>query len=100
MSPGPGRHQAGSLPGTVKVRLSGEKPALDALTAVLAHHPAVEILTGPDGPRRNRREPGHRIYLTVRIPSHADGHGGASAQPPQQSASPAAHQGGTSHDDP
>lgn len=68
MSTAAGRHRAGSLPGTVKVRLSGDRPDVDALAAVLANDPAVEILTGPGGPRRNRREPGHRVYLTVRIP--------------------------------
>ena len=52
----------------VKVRLSGDLPALAALAALLASHPAADILTGPDGPRANRREPGSRIYLTVRVP--------------------------------
>jgi len=61
----------------VKLRLSGEQPALDMLTAILADCPTVEILTGPDGPYRNRREPGHRIYLTVRAHLDANGPGGA-----------------------
>ena len=82
MSTAPGRHRAGALPGAIKVRLSGEQPGLDALTGMLASAPAVEIVTGPDGPYPNRREPGGRVYLTVRIgppplllqggPAHAD----------------------------
>jgi hypothetical protein len=61
----------------VKVRLSGERPGTDALIAVLASNPAVEIVTGPDGPYPNRREPGERVYLTVRIPPYAVKQGGA-----------------------
>ena len=73
----PGRHRAGALPGMVKVRLSGEQHALYALAAMLAANPAVEILAGPDGPYRNRREPGYRVYLTVRVPPHDTDQGGA-----------------------
>jgi hypothetical protein len=54
----PGRPPAGQAAGVVKVRLSGDLPALAALAALLASHPAADILTGPDGPYLNRREPG------------------------------------------
>jgi hypothetical protein len=50
----------------VEVRLSGELAACDALTAILAASPGVTI-TGQSGPRPNRRDPGHRCYLTVRL---------------------------------
>ena len=54
-------------PGVVQVRLSGHPDDADALAAVLATIPAVQILTGPDGPYPNRRQPGHRLYLTLRL---------------------------------
>jgi hypothetical protein len=98
MSTAAGR-RAGSLPGVVTVRLSGGKPELDALAAIMASDPAMGILTGPSGPRRNRREPGHRLYLTVRVQPHAVKQGGASAQPPSNPLAPQPLQGGTSHDD-
>ncbi len=53
-------------PGVVHIRLSGHL-ADAALAAVLASIPAVQILSGPDGPYLNRRQPGHRLYLTVRL---------------------------------
>jgi hypothetical protein len=77
MSTPAGRHRAGALPGMVKVRLSGELPAVDTLAAILAGHPAVNLLTGPDGPYRNHREPGYRVYLTVRVPSDTAEQGAA-----------------------
>jgi hypothetical protein len=54
-------------PGVVQVRLSGHPDDAGALTAILASTPAVQILTGPAGPYPNRRQPGHRLYLTVRL---------------------------------
>ena len=57
-------------PGVVQVRLSGHQADAGALAAVLASIPAVQILSGPDGPYPNRRQPGHRLYLTVRL-THA-----------------------------
>ena len=54
-------------PGVVQVRLSGLLADADALAAVLASIPAVQILSGPDGPYPSRRQPGHRLYLTVRL---------------------------------
>ena len=51
-------------PGVIHIRLSGH---LTDAAAVLASIPAVQILSGPDGPYPNRRQPGHRLYLTVRL---------------------------------
>jgi hypothetical protein len=56
-----------SSPGVIHVRLSGLPADADALAAVLAAVPGLEVLTGPDGPYPNRRSPGHRLYLTVRL---------------------------------
>jgi hypothetical protein len=53
--------------GVVQVRLSGLPGDTDALAVVLAGIPAVQILSGPDGPYPCRRQPGHRLYLTVRL---------------------------------
>ncbi len=60
-----GQHRP--APGVVQVRLSGHLADADALAAVLADIPAMQILSGPDGPYLNRRQPGHRLYLTVRL---------------------------------
>ena len=65
-------------PGVVHVRLTGVPAAAEALAAVLAGTPGVQILTGPDGPYPSRRQPGHRLYLTVRL-----------TQPPITNAPPA-----------
>ena len=54
-------------PGVVQVRLSGHLAGDRVLATVLASVPAVQILSGPDGPYPNRRQPGHRLYLTVRL---------------------------------
>jgi hypothetical protein len=51
----------------VKVRLSGYPDEAAAVAAALASLPGVQVLTGPDGPYPNRRQPGHRLYLTVRL---------------------------------
>jgi len=72
----------------VKVRFSGDLPALAALAVLLASHPAADILTGPDGPYLNRREPGSRIYMTVRVPV-ARPSAGAGAPPPGNPPAPA-----------
>ena len=37
------------------------------MAALLTACPGVDVLTGPDGPYPNRRPPGHRLYLTVRL---------------------------------
>ena len=39
----------------------------EAMAALLTSCPGVNVLTGPDGPYPNRRPPGHRLYLTVRL---------------------------------
>ena len=55
-------------PGVVQVRLNGgQDDDAAALAGVLAAVPGLEVLTGPDGPYPNRRSPGHRFYLTVRL---------------------------------
>ena len=54
-------------PGVVQVRLSGDQDDAAALAGVLAAVPGLQILSGPDGPYPNRRQPGHRLYLTVRL---------------------------------
>jgi hypothetical protein len=54
-------------PGVVKVRLTGGRGDTAALADVLAAVLGVDVLTGPDGPYPNRRQPGHRLYLTVRL---------------------------------
>jgi len=68
MTTGPGRCPAGpaavQAPSVVKVRLSGGARDIEALTAILASVGA-EIIER-SGPRRNRRDPGERMYLTVR----------------------------------
>ncbi len=77
MSAAPGKPSGLRTPGVVKVRMSGETAGTDALVAILASNPAVEILTGPDGPYPNRRDAGERVYLTVRIAPYAVKPGGA-----------------------
>ena len=54
---------AGPAPEVVKVRLSGERAGVEAVTAVLAG--CCEVLDR-SGPRPNRYEPGQRVHLTVR----------------------------------
>jgi hypothetical protein len=49
-----------------EVRLSGELAVCDVLAAILAAFPGVRI-TGQSGPRRNHRDPGHRLYLRVHL---------------------------------
>ncbi len=54
-------------PGVVQVRLTGDQDDGAAVAGVLAAVPGLEVLSGPDGPYPNRRQPGHRFYLTVRL---------------------------------
>ena len=54
-------------PGVVRVRLSGLPGDAEAMAALLTSCPGVDVLTGPDGPYPNRRQPGHRLYLTVQL---------------------------------
>jgi hypothetical protein len=52
-------------PGAVKVRLLGELSACSTLAALLSASATVDVASA-DGPYANRREPGGRLYLTVR----------------------------------
>jgi hypothetical protein len=54
---------AGQPPGVVSVRLSGDPAAIDTTAAALA---AVFEVLNRTGPRPNRRDPGQRVYLTIR----------------------------------
>lgn len=57
-------------PGLTEVRLSGDPAGIDAAAAVLAA--GSEILTRR-GPYPNRRDPGVRVYLTIRVPPAVPG---------------------------
>jgi hypothetical protein len=50
----------------VEVRVSGALVACDVVTAILAAFPGVSV-AAQAGPRRNRRDRGHRLYLTLRL---------------------------------
>ena len=50
----------------VKVRLSGADGDVDVMAEVLSRSPTVEILDR-SAPYPNRRDPGERVYLTVRV---------------------------------
>jgi hypothetical protein len=58
----------GQAPGVVKVRLSGAAEDLAVVAEILGGYPGagVEVLD-QSAPRRNRRDPGERVYLTLRI---------------------------------
>jgi len=61
-------------PGVAEIRLSGMPADVDAVVSVLERFAAglpvetmrLKILTRSTG-RRNRRSPGHRVYLVVRL---------------------------------
>lgn len=55
-----------SAPGVVEIRLSGTHADTDKLLAVLEAAPGVEVLTW-SAAYPNRRSPGHRVYLIVRL---------------------------------
>ena len=57
------RPAARQAPSVVKVRLCGDRADIDAVAATLAG--ICEVLDR-SGPRRNRDDPGERIYLTIR----------------------------------
>lgn len=61
----PGRSSRGNV---VKVRLSGDRAAIQAAAAVLA---ATGQVLDRSGPRPNRYDPGERVYLTIRISTGA-----------------------------
>jgi hypothetical protein len=58
---------APQAPGAVRVRLTRGQDDTAALASLLAAVPGLEVLIGPDGPYPNRRPPGHRLSLTVRL---------------------------------
>jgi hypothetical protein len=60
--------QAGQAPGVVKVRLSGAAEDLEVVAELLSDCPGtgVEVLDR-SAPYPNRRDPGERVYLTLRI---------------------------------
>lgn len=69
-------------PGVAEIRLSGMPADVDTLISVLERFAAglpvetvgLKILTRSTG-RRNRRSPGHRVYLVVRFESRRAGKG-------------------------
>ena len=65
------RKQPATAPGAVKVRLIGEREDIYQFAALFALR-GIEVL-GSDGPRPNRRDPGVRLYLTVRMDSAGGG---------------------------
>jgi hypothetical protein len=56
----------GPAPGVVKLRLSGTAADIGVLDGLLAALPGVEVLDR-SGVYANRRDPGERVYLTVRL---------------------------------
>ena len=59
---------AGQAPGVVKVRLSGASGAGAVVAALLTGYDGCGIdVIEQSAPYPNRREPGERVYLTVRI---------------------------------
>jgi hypothetical protein len=60
--------QAGTAPGVVKVRLSGELADIEAVAMVLGAGlgQAIEQIER-SAPYPNRRDPGVRVYLTVLV---------------------------------
>jgi len=57
---------AGQVPGVVKLRLCGATADIATLAGLLAAFPVVEIIDQSPG-YPNRRDPGERAYLTVRL---------------------------------
>jgi hypothetical protein len=62
--------QAGQARGVVKIRLSGAAGDVEVLAGVLGSSPAAEVIDR-SAPYPNRRDPGERVYLTVRITEEA-----------------------------
>jgi hypothetical protein len=60
--------QAGTAPGVVKIRLSGELADIEAVAALIGAGlgQTVEEIER-SAPYPNRRDPGVRVYLTLRI---------------------------------
>jgi hypothetical protein len=68
-------------PGEVEVRISGQWPDIVRATGLLAQVGAEVLQT--HGPRQNRRDPGVRVYMTVRVrqPAEAGERGGQPGPP-------------------
>ncbi len=64
--------RAGLAPGVVKIRLSGDPASLTQLAQVLAGVGGPVEVIEESALYANRREPGWRCYLTVRITKEAD----------------------------
>jgi hypothetical protein len=60
--------QPGQAPGVVKVRLSGDPADAEVVAEILAGFPGagVEVLDR-SAPYPNRRDPGVRLYLTLKV---------------------------------
>ena len=58
--------QPDPAPGVVEVRVSGEMPDIVRFTDLVTRMPGVEVLD-TRGPRPNRRNPGVRVHLTLRL---------------------------------
>lgn len=60
--------QPGQAPGVVKIRLSGASGDVAAAAALLTDYDGRGIdVIEQSAPYPNRRDPGERVYLTVRI---------------------------------
>ena len=67
-APGTAVGQAGTAPGVVKIRLSGDPADLGRLAHVLTRSAAdCVVVLEESALYANRRDPGWRCYLTVRI---------------------------------
>jgi hypothetical protein len=76
----------------VNIRLMGHP---DDLVAVATHLSRLLGVEPAAGPYPNRREPGHRLYLTVHVHRPPSGRRGASAQPPSNPPAPRSLEGDT-----
>lgn len=59
----------GQAPGVVKIRLSGAPDDVAMMATLITDYdgaPGIEIIER-SAPRVNRRDPGERVYLTVRV---------------------------------
>ena len=63
---GPSPVTAGLAAGTVQIRLMGSASDTSQAAALIASHPAFAVVQHSPG-HANRRGPGERAYLTVRI---------------------------------
>jgi hypothetical protein len=61
---------AGQAPGVVKIRLSGVAGDVEVLADVLSTSLAAEVIDR-SAPYPNRRDPGERVYLTLRVTEEA-----------------------------